>query len=180
MHRRTLARYRRYISDSCVDLLQGGAAAAWFAARHSMRTRTATRACISADALRLRAYGSPALRKAPAPPVVSVVRPAVFKGEGRGLLGSFPRASWPTSMTPAPPDLDRTIRNQRFHGRRVGRQRCRMERSDVAGHQASGNCACEGRSRDMHDVLRRWGVKYLGTRTIHGPATGFHASNSLH
>src|SRR5258708_379939 len=29
-----------------------------------------------------------------------------------------------------------------------------MERSDVAGHQGSGECACEGRSEDMHVFLR--------------------------
>jgi hypothetical protein len=86
----------------------------------------------------------PALPMAPAPPVVSVVRSVVSEGEGRGFLVSFPRASQPTSMTPAPPDLNRTVRNHRFHSCHVGRQRCRMERSDVAGHQGSGECAHEG------------------------------------
>ena len=102
----------------------------------------------------LRHQASDALPIAPAPPVVSVVRSVVSEGEGRGFLVSFPRASQPTSMTPAPPDLNRTIRNHRFHSCHVGRQRCRMERSDVAGHQGSGECAHEGHSEGMHVFLR--------------------------
>ena|SRR6516164_5625633 len=62
------------------------------------------------------------LQVPPAPPVMSVVRPGVSEGEGRGFLGSFPGASRPTSMTPvSPADLDRTIRSYRFHRRHVGR-----------------------------------------------------------
>jgi hypothetical protein len=55
-----------------------------------------------------------------APPVRSVVRPA--EGEGRGFLSPLPKASEPTSVVPVvPPDLNRTIRNHRFHGCHVSR-----------------------------------------------------------
>ncbi|SRR5258708_7099740 len=87
-------------------------------------------------------------------------------------------------MTPAPPDLNRTVRNHRFHSCHVGRQRCRMERSDVAGHQGSGECAPEGHSEGMHVFLRHLVSNAsergcaLG-RTTHSPAAGFHTGSDL-
>src|SRR5258707_1666119 len=86
-------------------------------------------------------------------------------------------------MTPAPPALNRTVRNHRFHSWHVGRQRCRMERSDVAGHQGSGERAHEGYSEDMHVFLRHLVSmprnKVALGRTTHSPAAGFHTGSDL-
>src|SRR5262249_4507931 len=76
--------------------------------------------------------------------------------------GTSQRARSPakTSMSPpaaapaTPAHLNRTIRNHGFHHCHVGRQWCRMERGDVAGHQGSGECACKGQSEAMHVFLR--------------------------
>jgi len=59
-----------------------------------------------------------------------------------------------TAAPTAPADLNRTVRNHRFHRCHVGRQWSSIERSDVVGHHGSGECRYERQSEAMHVFLR--------------------------
>src|SRR6266852_6308414 len=73
------------------------------------------------------------------------------------LLQDMPHTYARRGAPAAPPDPDRTVGN--YYACHIGRQRSRMERRDVAGHQgqlAPLPAACEGPMRDKRtSSLRR-------------------------